>query len=57
GDRWLLESCGLTPKRRRMSDEDSDLDDEMYDEDSDLDDEMSDEDSDFGDEWSATLSH
>ena len=33
GDRWLLESCGLTPKRRRMSDEDSDgdshFDDEM----------------------------
>ncbi|GJX44856.1 Toll/interleukin-1 receptor domain-containing protein [Tanacetum coccineum] len=29
GDRWLLESCGLTPKRRRMSDEDFDFDDEM----------------------------
>ncbi|GKC91194.1 disease resistance TIR-NBS-LRR class family protein, partial [Tanacetum coccineum] len=29
GDRRLLESCGLTPKRRRMSDEDSAFDDEM----------------------------
>nr|GEW63178.1 hypothetical protein [Tanacetum cinerariifolium] len=29
GDRRLLESCGLTPKRRRMSDKDSAFDDEM----------------------------
>ena len=32
GDRWLLESCGLTPRRRRMSDEDSDEVSSIYDE-------------------------